>query len=54
VESRPPKEGVVVRGQPCSAFCGMFDQSVYFISYYFLDLNIMILKKTNRRPIIAD
>jgi hypothetical protein len=55
VESRPPKEGAAVRGQPCSVFCGMFDQSNYFVSYYFLELNMMIfLKKNFRRPIKAN
>jgi len=48
VESRPPKGGAIVRGQPCSAFCGMFDQSNYFVSYYFLELNMMIFLKKNQ------
>jgi len=42
VESRPPKKGAAVRGQPCSAFHGMFVQSFYFVSYYFLELNMRI------------
>ena len=41
-ESRPPKEGATVRGQPCSTLRGIFVQSFYFISYYFLELNMMI------------
>jgi len=31
----------------------MFIQSFYFVSYYFLELNMMIFKKNFRRPIIA-
>jgi hypothetical protein len=41
-DSRPPKGGAIVRGQPCSTLHGMFVQSFYFISYYFLKLNMMI------------
>jgi len=52
-ESRPPKGGAIVHGQLCSALRGMFVQSFYFVSYYFLELNMMILKKKFRRPIIA-
>jgi len=45
VKSRPPKRGASVRGQPCSALRGMFVQSFYFVSYYFLELNMMIFLK---------
>jgi len=45
VESRPAKEGVTDRGQPCSALRGMFVQSFYFVSYYFLKLNMMTFLK---------
>ena len=44
-ESRPPKRGAAVCGQPCSALCGMFIHSFYFISYYFLELHMMIFLK---------
>jgi len=37
-----PKGDAAVRGQLCLVFCGMFDQSNYFISYYFLELNMLI------------
>jgi hypothetical protein len=40
VESRPPKGGTAVRGQPCSVLCGMFVHSFYFVSYYFLELHL--------------
>jgi len=40
VESRPPKGGAAVRGQPCSALRGMFVHSFYFVSYYFLELHL--------------
>jgi hypothetical protein len=49
-----PKGGATVRGQPCSALRGMFIHSFYFISYYFLELNMMIFLKIFRRPIIAN
>jgi len=39
-ESRPPKGGAAVRGQPCSALHGMFILSFYFVSYYFLKLHL--------------
>jgi hypothetical protein len=45
VKSRPSKQGAAVRGQPCSAPRGMFVQSFYFVSYYFLKLNMMIFLK---------
>jgi hypothetical protein len=45
VESRPQKKSAAVRGQPCSAFHGMFVQSFYFVSYYFLKLNMRIFLK---------
>jgi len=45
VESRSPKGGATVHGQPCSALHGMFIQSFYFVSYYFLELNMMIFLK---------
>jgi hypothetical protein len=45
VESRPQKKSATVRGQPCSAFHGMFVQSFYFVSYYFLKLNMRIFLK---------
>jgi len=44
-ESRPPKRGAAVCEQPCSALCGMFIHSFYFISYYFLELHMMIFLK---------
>jgi len=44
-ESRPPKGGATVRGQPCSTLRDMFIQSFYFISYYFLELNMIFKKK---------
>jgi len=40
VESRPPKGGAAVRVQPCSALCGMFVHSFYFVSYYFIELHL--------------
>jgi hypothetical protein len=53
VESRPPKGGATVCGQPCITFHGMFVQAFYFVSYYFLELNMIIFLKKFRRPIIA-
>jgi len=44
-EWRPPKGGATVREQPCSTLHGMFVQSFYFVSYYFLELNMMIFLK---------
>jgi hypothetical protein len=40
VESRPPEGGAAVCGQPCSALCGMFVHSFYFVSYYFFELHL--------------
>ena len=47
------KWGATVRGQSCSTLHGMLVQSFYFVSYYFLELNMMIFLKISRRPIIA-
>jgi hypothetical protein len=56
-ESRPPKVGAAVCGQPCLTLCGMFVHSFYFVSYYFLELHLelhmMIFLKIFRRPIIV-
>jgi hypothetical protein len=52
VEWRPPKKGATVRWQLRSTFRGMFVQPFYFISYYFLELNMMISSLIFRRPII--
>ena len=52
-KSRPLKGGATVHGQLCSTLRGMFVQSFYFVTYYFLELNMMIFLKKIRRPIIA-
>ena len=38
----PPKGDATVCGQPCLTLRCMFVQSFYFVSYYFLELNMMI------------
>jgi hypothetical protein len=52
-EWRSRKGGVIVRWQPCSTLCGMFVQPFSFVSYYFLELNLMISFLIFRRYIIA-
>jgi hypothetical protein len=49
VELRPPKEGATVRQQQHSIFFGMFVQPFSFISYYFLELNLVLLVFISRR-----
>jgi len=51
-EWRPRKDGVRVRWQPCSTLRGMFVQLFSFVSYYFLELNLMISFLIFRRYII--
>jgi hypothetical protein len=50
---RPPKKGAKVRRQPRSTLCDMFIQPFYFVSYYFLELNMMISFLIFRRHVIA-
>jgi hypothetical protein len=45
--------GATVRWQPCSTFRGMFVQPFYFVSNYFLELNMMISFLIFKRYIIA-
>jgi len=52
-KSRPLKGDAAIRGQPCSTLCGTFVHSFYFVSYYFLELHMMIFKKKFKRPIIV-
>jgi hypothetical protein len=46
---KPPKGGATIRRQPCLTLCGMFVQPFSFVSYYFLELNLMILVFISRR-----
>jgi hypothetical protein len=48
---RPPKGDATVHRQLRSTLCGMFVQPFFFISYYFLELNLMILVFISRRHI---
>jgi hypothetical protein len=50
---RPLKGGATVCEQPCSTLCRMFVQPFSFVSYYFLELNLMILVFISRRHITA-
>jgi hypothetical protein len=52
-EWRLPKRGVIVRRQPRSTLCGMFVKPFSCVSYYFFELNLMILVFISRRHIIA-
>jgi len=53
VEWRPPKGGATIRRQPRSTLRGMFVQPFSFVSYYFLELNLMIFFLIFRRHIIV-
>jgi len=53
VEWRPPKWGATIHRQPRSTLCGMFVQPFSFVSYYFLELNLMISFLIFMRHIIA-
>jgi hypothetical protein len=46
--------GAIVHRQPHLTLCGMFVQPFYFVSYYFLELNMMISFLIFRRHIIVD
>jgi len=53
VEWRLLKRGATVCRQPRLTLCGMFVQLFYFVSYYFLEMNMMISFLIFRRHIIA-
>jgi hypothetical protein len=53
-EWRSLKRGVIVCWQSCSTLCGMFVQPFSFVSYYLLELNLMILFLIFGRHITAD
>ena len=53
VKWRPLKEGATVRRQPRLTLYGMFVEPFSFVSYYFLELNLMILVFISRRHITA-
>jgi hypothetical protein len=50
---RPPEGGATIRRQSRSTLRGMFVQPLSFVSYYFLELNLMMTFLIFRRHIIV-